>query len=390
MQKTKKTILIAIMICLVIVSVCSAGSDVMEKYRMRKASGAIGNAIQGWPSVEDLLDRYTRALDSTASFIEHYERTGKNRDNFPPNHPFYSVYGGKKSRHKSSERGTYKFKENEGYYHREYAWGYFNQNWKNVPEDKPVLRVWIHTMDIQYFHQVNNHLHQTGSATWSDMTKKTATIAPPSATVGIAHLLGYIDSDERLDALLRKADSISLRKRTARVGGSDCFVLQAHTKYGQYTVWLDPNHGYHPAKVRHEAKAGEYLHHHIIPAGSIGTGYLDVLKFKKVDGIWVPVEARAGYHRTMGAPKYYMGEDKHYKRTKIVLNPDHDKLGSFADPIFENPTNDSELVNGTVVELWLSPNKSSKYTWQDGKLVDADGKKVDMEKIRKQANNAKK
>jgi hypothetical protein len=281
-----------------------------------------------------------------------------------------------------SERGVRKFKENKGDYHHQYAWGYFNKKWKNIPEDKPLFRVWIHTMDISYFHQVNNHLHQSGSATWRK--NKRQKIKAPTALAGISHLLGYIDSNERLDAILRKADSISVSSRTARAGGSDCFVIRAQTKYGQYTVWLDPEHGYHPAKVRHKAKEGEYTHHHIIPAGSIATGYLDVLQFEKVDDIWVPMEANAGFHRTIGAPAYYMDEDKHYKRTKIILNPDHDKLGSFADPILEDPTNDPELVNATRVKLNGLP---TEYTWQDGAVVDSDGNKIDWQKIAKETKS---
>ena len=92
-------------------------------------------------------------------------------------------------------------------------------------------------------------------------------------------------------------------------------MIDAHTKYGQFSIWLDPGHGFHPSKVRHKAREGEYLHHRMIPKGSIATGYLDVLQFKRVDDIWVPVEVNAGFHRTMGSPAYYMDEDKHYKCT---------------------------------------------------------------------------
>ncbi len=186
-------------------------------------------------------------------------------------------------------------------------------------------------------------------------------------------MLGYIDSDERLDEVLRKANRISVRETTENVRGSECFVIDAHTKYGQYTVWLDPEHGYHPAKVRRKAREGEYTHRHIIPRGSIATGYLEVLQFEKVDDIWVPLEVNAGYHRTIGSPKYYMGEDKHYKRTQIILNPDHDQLGSFDDPILENPDNDPELRNGTLVEINFLP---TRYTWQDGQVVDEKGQVI--------------
>ena len=107
--------------------------------------------------------------------------------------------------------------------------------------------------------------------------------------------------------------------------------------------------------------------------------YLDVLQFKQVDDIWVPVEVKAGYHRTIGSQEYYMDEHVHYKRTKIILNPDHDKLGSFADPIFEDPNNEPELKNGTQVKL---NRLKAKYIWQDGKVVDSNGREVDLDKLK--------
>lgn len=320
-------------------------------------------------SPSDLLDKYTQALDSTASFVSHYERTGEYRGRFPANHPYYSRYGSKKFRYKQFKRGMFKFKENKGDYHHQYAWGYLNEQDKNLPEDRPMYKLWITTKEFSYFHQINKGRYQSGSAIWGKSTRQRIK-TPITSYVGISHLLGYIDSDERLDEVLRKADYISVRDKTEIIRGSACFVIDAHTKYGQYTVWLDPEHGYHPAKVRRKAREGEYTHHHIIPMGSIATGYLDVLQFKQVDDIWVPVEANAGYHRTIGSPAYYMDEDKHYKRTQIILNPDHDKLGSFDDPILENPANDPELVNGTRVRINGRP---IQYIWQDGKVVDDKG-----------------
>ncbi len=57
----------------------------------------------------------------------------------------------------------------------------------------------------------------------------------------------------------------------------------------------------------------------------------------------------------------------HFKRTNIVLHPDHDAAGSFANPM-KNPKLDSELRNNTEVNLNLGDGK--KYTWLDGKPVE--------------------
>jgi hypothetical protein len=352
-QKDRKTVLYAILLNVVLLPVCFAQTGRMSVQENR------AEALK-------LVEKYTKALDSTASFISHYEKIGEYRGNFPASHPFHSRYGGKEFRYNMFGRGVYKFKENKGYYNHEYNWGYFNEDYKNLPEDRPMYRMWIRTKDLSYFHQVNKYGSPFDSARRREST--TETIVPPDCIVGISHLLGYVDTEERLDEVLREADHISVRDTGEIVRGSACFVIDAHTNYGQFSIWLDPEHGFHPAKITHEAQAGERLHHHIIPVGSIAAGYSDVLQFKRVDDIWVPVEANAGYHRTIGSPAYYMDEDVHYKRTRIVLNPDHDKLGSFADPIFEDPSNDPELKNGTRVRMELN-DVQTEYTWQDGKLI---------------------
>ena len=64
-------------------------------------------------------------------------------------------------------------------------------------------------------------------------------------------LMGIFYGDyERIDSVLRKADTISVRKETEQVGESDCFVIDANAGGGKYTVWIDPKHGYNIAKGR--------------------------------------------------------------------------------------------------------------------------------------------
>ena len=74
-----------------------------------------------------------------------------------------------------------------------------------------------------------------------------------------------------------------------------------------------------------------------------------------------------------GTQGFHSTEDYHYKRTKFVLNPDHDKLGSFDDPL-ENPAQDPELKDGSRVRIKSDP---IQYIWQDGRLVDKDGREQD-------------
>lgn len=141
-------------------------------------------------------------------------------------------------------------------------------------------------------------------------------------------------------------------------------MLKADTKYGQYKIWLDPEHGFHPAQVLHKGGEGDYSGRHLMAKGETAREYLKNVRFEKVGDVWVPMEAdsRSDLRGTQGI---HSTEDFHYKRTKITLNPDHDKLGSFDDPL-KNPGQDPELKNGSRVMI---ENVPAIYTWQDGELI---------------------
>jgi len=329
------------------------------------------------PSTSDLLDKYTHALDLTASFISHYEESSDYSYRLQPNN--------RTSRGKAFKRGQYRY-DDQRIYFQSYTWGNYAQEF--LPEDTPYYH--CHIADgkdkktYQHNKRINNPNFPTGSAGRFPYERPIKVVL--SRNGGVSYLVGYIGADERLDAVLRGAIRISVREKTENIGGSDCWVIDAHTKYGRYSLWLDPEHGYHPAKVRQRAKEGEHVHEHLLSKGDVGTAYVDNVRFEKVDGVWVPMEANVGFERMVGGNlKNFNKEDRHFKRTKIILNPDHDKLGSFADPIFEDPNNDPELVNGTRVRINFL---HTQYTWQDGKVVDQDGKVI-MDCLKTKKKNTK-
>jgi hypothetical protein len=155
-------------------------------------------------------------------------------------------------------------------------------------------------------------------------------------------------------------------------------VIDAHTEYGRYTVWLDPNHGYHAAKVTRKAEGGNREHEWPMPKGDHASGFVVVTRFDQVGNVWVPVEADVEMAYTSGM--VFRRDHSHYRRDNIVLNPDHDKLGSFANPL-EHPVNDPELKDGTRVRITIPGFLKMKGSWQDGQVIDESGKVVDVEEL---------
>ena len=78
-----------------------------------------------------------------------------------------------------------------------------------------------------------------------------------------------------------------------------------------------------------------------------------------------------GYYNGDTVLGYFLGYMSAWRRLDEMLNPDHEALGSFANPM-KNPALDPELVNGTIVYL----GSGQKNTWQDGTVVDPNGKVV--------------
>lgn len=313
-------------------------------------------------TVNELLYKYTKALDSTSSFISDYEKTSEGS--------FRG--GGQSGAGKCSSRGQLRYGE-QGLYEYEYRWG----DWASLTftEDKPHYTISV----------VNSEMNYQNTKRIGDKDRPGTIIRRPRpqgqdislhAHFGVSYLGGYIGSDERLDSILRKADRIEVQKATQKVGDSECFVIKADTKNGRYEVWLDPEHGFHPAKLLHEASEGDYSDRHLMAKGESATEYLKNVRFEKVGDVWIPVEADSGSD-LRGAQGDFTKDNYHYKRTNIVLNPDHNKLGSFDDPL-ENPSNDPELTNGTRV---LLNYLSTEYTWQGGKIVDSSGHEVDLDNL---------
>jgi len=183
-----------------------------------------------------------------------------------------------------------------------------------------------------------------------------------------SRLMGIMGNDiEPIASIMRHAKRLTLQHELEIAGKSKCYVVNAVTKYGKYTVWIDPQHDYHIARARVVKKRGD-----IVWKKPLHQKYerllfiLTNVRFEKIDNVWVPMEADYAYNFVNKGGK--IGKNrKHYERIEIALNPDHDKLGSFVP---------DDILNGAKVRLFKGNRGSSipiRYTWHDGKVVDANG-----------------
>jgi hypothetical protein len=170
-----------------------------------------------------------------------------------------------------------------------------------------------------------------------------------------AALMGICGGDyERIDSILGQAYKISTRDKREQVGGSQCYVIDATTTRGQYTVWLDPKHGYNIAKVEVQRRKRNLVYNQ----ARVKTGMSFSMKnvsFKQIDGVWVPMEA------DMQQSEDNQGKTTkwHHKRTEMILKPDHDALGSFVA---------DDIMDGTRT-IFPGRFDTIEYIWQKGKAV---------------------
>ena len=169
----------------------------------------------------------------------------------------------------------------------------------------------------------------------------------------------------------RERSSVSVQKSVRPGSASPLYVLQADTSQGRYLVHLDPDHGYLPAYVNAQLKAG---YGHQFYGRSFDEADIELtweywnLQCKKIQDAWVPAETEQRYHRRYTRDKF---EDNrtHTRFTKVTLNPDHSVLNSFYP---------DDVLNGTPVFVRNVRFKRSGATflWQNGTIVADDGEVV--------------
>ena len=185
----------------------------------------------------------------------------------------------------------------------------------------------------------------------------------------------FLGDDRPVEDILAEASNINFRPQMDSVNGINCYVIDADTTSGKYSLWIDPEHGYSIAKAKIHKSGDDILYgkpiskHEApkIPKGVVVrvkvpgkikdfTFSLDKVEFQKVSEGWVPVEAEYQF-----STKYVDGrviaEKKSHKRLQIDLDPNFKAIGAFVPNIPDNTNIAIEGVDGIG------------YRWLQGKPV---------------------
>jgi hypothetical protein len=237
--------------------------------------------------------------------------------------------------------------------------------------------IWDGSMYIELGYPPIGYDKKKGSAFFSD-TKKSDFVL--TAYGGYNTLDGVFWGDKKeIPRILDQSSDISLRSKMEEANGTYCYVIDAITPNGKYSLWIDPEHGYNIAKAKVHKTGDDLLygkpisqHRRRTTNRSGGAKYtgprrtgnrreefsfsLDRVEFQQVGDCWVPVEAYY-QHTTKFDDGRVLVERKHDKRVFIDLEPDFEAVGAFVP----------DIPDGMRILLEGAPGIT--YEWQAGEIV---------------------
>jgi len=152
---------------------------------------------------------------------------------------------------------------------------------------------------------------------------------------------GYLAGDrEPLPQVLRSAKSLNVRPEKEDVGGRECVVVEATSKHGHYTLWLDETEGTTLRKAEVIKNNGDQ-YRDLSRLGKLTVDgapvartrfTMDNVAVETIDGKSVPVSARMETTYTLADGRTQTIQREH-TRTGMDLNPDFAALNAFnVDP----------------------------------------------------------
>lgn len=176
----------------------------------------------------------------------------------------------------------------------------------------------------------------------------------------VGEIMGYHWGDGvRIDELfLKSAAMLQLHEKQSNVRGVDCYVVKAVVPgRGEYTVWIDPVHDFHIARIQVQRESGDHIMGILLKQKCISKEMFEVLEFEKTHNAWFPKTCK--WKREGDENGRHSSDEREISISTITLNPDHDALGSFLP---------DDIPNGAKVFMRaVSPD--IEFVWQDGKAL---------------------
>ena len=316
----------------------------------------------GQLSVSDLLDRYRITQESLQSFIVKSEDTTVSTN--------------------SSNQGSFQINQEISEFridgdrvdYRTRMWSNLSTRDEPTPIEEAAYKNFIWDGESFFQHKRDNKVSNTDWAFISKRDNRIDNLA--SVAYRGAPLMGtFFGDDKRVDSIFQEADTISLRNTMDVVGRSACYVIDAMTPYGKYTVWIDPQHGYNisRAEVQKEGSdlawgekplnrrektppANQYIGSRPPTEKKALLFSLKNVRFEIVNDIWLPMEADYEYIKTYQDDREIKVE-RHHKRTEIDLEPNFEAVGAFVP----------DIPDGAMVIIEDVPGIA--YEWREGKPV---------------------
>jgi len=143
------------------------------------------------------------------------------------------------------------------------------------------------------------------------------------------------------------------------ISNSSCYIVEAKTKYGTFTVWIAPEKGYNALKYRERKRGPDILRDDIRIADHGITEWvkvIDSIDIRKIEGVFVPISGKLA-RKAKAAKEWESTTHIEVKRSEIVLNPDFKALGAFK----------ISFPEGTEVTHKDIPGR--QFRWTKGKFV---------------------
>ena len=246
-----------------------------------------------------------------------------------------------------------------------FYWGNINKIRNNVREDNPNYRSSLWDGNRVYGYNrgdPNRHPGTLSITRKKDLKGRRKTYSKRYKGTWAGQIMGFHKYDgERIDDLFNKhAKYPRLRKKPEKVGGVDCYVIDAFVKgKGRYTLWIDPIHNFHLAKIETQRGENDYVADDRLIKGDSASETFEVLRFERVGDTWFPKECRCKCFRNSKKTGNHHNFETIIKFTKVLFNPDHEALQSFVL---------NDIPNGVTVQFSDLPG-GAKFTLQDGQLI---------------------